>query len=130
MTRQTRLIVIAIAAVVVGIFFFIVAKWLLLILVGALVFGWIIFATESAKAQTEPARPPVPVYIPPVQPAVAEPSEPASYAQGYQAQPLQKSAIPGFPFGPNNPEPQPHEARPGESQQYEEPLTQYPEAQS
>lgn len=127
MTKQTRLIVIAIAAVV-GIFFFIVAKWLLLILVGAIIFGWIIFATESAKAQTAPDRPPVPVYIPPVQPVAAAPSEPAPYAQGYQARPSQKSATPGFPFGPaNTAEPQPHEARPGEIQQYEEPLTMYPE---
>jgi hypothetical protein len=126
-TKQTRLIVIAVAAVALGIFFFIVAKWLLLVLLGGLVLGWIVFATESAKAQTAPAHPPVPVYTPPVQPAAAVPPEPASYAQGYQAQSSQKSAIPGFPFGPNNPEPQPHEARPGEMQQYEEPLTMYPE---
>ena len=132
MTKQTRLIVIAVAAMSLGIFFFIVAKWLLLVLLGGFVLGWIVFATESAKAQTAPARSPVPVYTPPVQPAAADPLEPASYAQGYQAQSSQKSAIPGFPFGPmDNAGSQPHEARPGEiQQQYEEPLTMYPDAQS
>lgn len=127
MTKQTRWIVIAIAAAVVGIFFFIVAKWLLLILVGALIFGWIIFATESAKAQTAPVRPPTPVYTPPVQPATAE--QPAPYAQGYQAQAPSSAPGASFPFTPpstsSGAEPQPHQDRPG--QVYEDPLVQYPE---
>ena len=125
MTKQTRWIVIAVVAVTLGIFLFIVAKWLLFVLVLGFIVGGIVFATEAAKEQMTPARPPTPVYHPPVQSA-AKPPEPASYAQGYQAQ-QPKSAVPGFPFGPNNPEPQPHEARPGEMQQYEEPLTMYPE---
>lgn len=124
MTKQTRWVVIVVAAVALGIFFFIVAKWLIFVLVGGSIVGWVVFATESAKAQTTPARPPTPVYHPPVQAATAE--QPAPYAQGYQALSPQKSVTPGFPFGPANAEPQPHEVRPGE--RYEDPLIQYPEA--
>jgi hypothetical protein len=124
-TKQQIRWVIVCAAVVLGILLFIVAKWLVLVLLGGLVLGWIVFATESAKEQSAPAHPSVPVYHPPVQPAAAE--QPASYAQGYQAQlPLKSAAVASFPFtSPSSAEPQPHEARPGE--RYEDPLVQYPD---
>jgi hypothetical protein len=119
--QQTRMLITCATVVIVGILLFIVAKWLLALLFIGLVIGGAVFATESAKAQTTPTRPPTPVYHPPVQSAAAE--RLASYAKGYQAQSPSSAPAANFPFTPTS-EPQPHEARPGE--RYEDPLVQYP----